>query len=130
MAQCHATSKGSGEPCKRSAIAGAAVCRVHGGAAPQVKEAARVRLLALVDPALGVLARAIKPHRKLDSLALAASKDVLDRAGIGERPAEATGASVSIQLVVVPAGADPASGSIDVRSLIRGPAPRDLPPGG
>jgi hypothetical protein len=127
MAQCHATCKATGMPCRRQAIAGATVCRVHGAAAPQVKEAARVRLLALVDPALGVLARAIKPRRKLDNLALAASRDVLDRAGIGERPVEATGAGVSIQLMVVPAGADPSAGSIDLRSLVRGPGELTAP---
>jgi hypothetical protein len=108
-------------PCRRQAVAGGTVCQVHGGAAPQVKEAARVRLLALVDPALGTLARGVSSRRRGIPTAteIAAARDILDRAGLAaERPASET-AGVTIQLVVLPAGADPASGSIDVRALIR-----------
>jgi hypothetical protein len=36
------------------------VCQAHGGLAPQVIAAARRRLLMLIDPALGVLARAVR----------------------------------------------------------------------
>lgn len=39
---CTGTRK-DGHPCQRSPIAGALVCRVHGGAAPQVKAKAAVR---------------------------------------------------------------------------------------
>jgi len=39
---CTGTTK-AGTPCKRPPIAGALVCRVHGGAAPQVKAKAAVR---------------------------------------------------------------------------------------
>jgi hypothetical protein len=124
MAQCHATSKGSGQQCRRPAIAGAAVCRVHGGAAPQVKEAARVRLLALVDPALATLARAVNSKRQPTAVEISAAKDILDRAGLAaERPADGAATAPTIQLVVLPAGADPASGSLDIRAMIRGPAP-------
>ena len=34
----------AGHPCRRHAVAGARVCQVHGGAAPQVRQAARQRL--------------------------------------------------------------------------------------
>lgn len=44
MAQCIATSKRSGNQCRRDAINGATVCQIHGGAAPQVKAAAARRL--------------------------------------------------------------------------------------
>lgn len=43
MAQCTATSKRSGKRCEKSAAAGATVCRMHGGAAGQVKAAAERR---------------------------------------------------------------------------------------
>ena len=82
MAQCHATSKGSGAPCKRQAIAGAAVCRAHGGAAPQVKAAARSRLLALVDPALAMLARAVRDTGSPTAVGVRAATEILNRAGL------------------------------------------------
>ena len=43
--RCKARSKGSGEQCKRSPVAGADVCLAHGGAAPQVRAKAAERLL-------------------------------------------------------------------------------------
>lgn len=82
MAECRATCKRSGKPCQRHAIAGATVCRVHGGAAPQVKEAARLRLLALVDPALATLSRAVRSRGKPGAVQIAAARDILDRAGL------------------------------------------------
>jgi hypothetical protein len=57
---------------------------MHGGAAPQVKAAARERIAAMVDPALGVMYRAMKMGTKKigpHSLALVAARDILDRAG-------------------------------------------------
>lgn len=40
----------AGTPCQRFPIAGATVCRKHGGAAPQVKRKAAERLADLIDP--------------------------------------------------------------------------------
>lgn len=37
--RCTATARGSGEQCKNPAVTGTSVCRIHGGNAPQVKEA-------------------------------------------------------------------------------------------
>lgn len=54
---------------------------MHGGAAPQVKEAARLRILELVNPALATLGRALRQKGKPDAQAIAAAKDILDRAG-------------------------------------------------
>src|SRR6516165_9417287 len=79
MPQCHAKSHRSGFQCKKMAIAGAAVCRTHGGAPPQVKRKALERLAILVDPAIGELAKLLES--KMDSVKLAAVKDILDRAG-------------------------------------------------
>jgi len=50
--RCHARSKTTGQQCKQAVVPGATVCHYHGGAAPQVKEAARERLRAMIYPAL------------------------------------------------------------------------------
>ena len=50
--KCHAHSSRTGKPCQRYPIAGATVCRVHGGAARQVKAAAARRLADLVPAAI------------------------------------------------------------------------------
>lgn len=42
--RCTAASSRTGQPCRNRAIAGATVCRMHGGAAPQVRRAAERRL--------------------------------------------------------------------------------------
>jgi hypothetical protein len=52
---------------------------MHGGAAPQVRQAAAARLAALVDPALDTLQRALRSSDL--GVAVRAARDVLDRAG-------------------------------------------------
>ena len=78
--------RSNGIACRAQAITGAKVCRVHGGSAPQVIAAARRRLLLLIDPALGVLARAIRPRKdkfwEPTSQEIAAAREVLTRAGV------------------------------------------------
>jgi hypothetical protein len=69
----------AGKECRRDAMLGGFVCRVHGGAAPQVKNKARDRLAALVHPAIGRLAKLIDADSH--AVALGAVRDVLDRAG-------------------------------------------------
>lgn len=41
---CHAKAKGSGMQCRRNALPGMRVCRIHGGASPKAKEGALKRL--------------------------------------------------------------------------------------
>lgn len=53
---------------------------MHGGGAPQVRQAARERLAVMVDPALKVIAKSMKS--KNEQISLAAARDVLDRAGL------------------------------------------------
>lgn len=53
--RCTADNR-QGARCGNRPIAGGVVCRNHGGSAPQVRKAARLRLLELVDPALAALA--------------------------------------------------------------------------
>ncbi|MDE0830495.1 MAG: hypothetical protein OSB03_14960 [Vicinamibacterales bacterium] len=62
--QCTATSKQAKRRCRQPAIRGGTVCRFHGGAAPQVKLAAKDRIAGLVDPALDALQRALEPSTK------------------------------------------------------------------
>ena len=79
MPQCIAKANSTGKQCARSAIAGATVCRVHGGAAPQVKAKAAERLAALADPAITRLAKLIQHENGM--VGLGAVRDALDRAG-------------------------------------------------
>src|SRR5258705_13978791 len=57
--QCTATNR-DGERCKRAPIVGGFVCEMHGGKIPAVRKSARERLLAMVDPALDALLRALQ----------------------------------------------------------------------
>jgi hypothetical protein len=75
--QCRATNR-QGQRCKRPPILGGTVCRMHGGAAPQVKNKAEERLRALEMPAIERLAQLIG-QSDFPSVAYQASKDVLDR---------------------------------------------------
>lgn len=77
---CSAISSQSGEPCRKPPIHGGSVCASHGGSAPQVREAARRRLLEAVDPALVRLCDLV--HSPDERVALQAIRLVLDRAGI------------------------------------------------
>lgn len=84
MAQCTATSSQSGKPCRAPAIRGGTVCVTHGGAAPQVREKARQRLLEAVDPLMAELIR-LALHGDSEQVRVAATKDALDRAGLSAK---------------------------------------------
>lgn len=75
--KCKATNR-QGQRCGKFAIPGGAVCRMHGGAAPQVKNAAEERLRALEFPAIVRIGQLIE-QKEFPSVAYQASKDVLDR---------------------------------------------------
>jgi hypothetical protein len=76
--RCTATSKQSGQRCKRRPIPGGAVCVMHGGGAPQVQAKAEERLRALVHPAITRLEE-LMLQKEYPSTAISAVKDVLDR---------------------------------------------------
>lgn len=80
----------AGKPCQKSPIKGGTVCRLHGGAAPQVKRAAKLRLIELVDPAIATLAR-IMATSDNEALRLKAADSILDRGGLPK------GAQVTIE---------------------------------
>src|SRR5262245_21828672 len=77
-ARCTATSKQSGQRCKRAPIPGGAVCVMHGGGAPQVKLKAQERLAAYQDKAIDRLFQLVE-QTEYPSTAFAAVRDVRDR---------------------------------------------------
>lgn len=84
--RCTARNR-QGDRCGNAAIRGAAVCKMHGAGAPQVRRKAALRLAELVDPAIGTLAREMMKAEKSADRQRAANS-LLDRAGI-------TGAGIS-----------------------------------
>lgn len=81
--QCTAKAKSTGTQCARAAIAGGTVCRVHGGAAPQVKAKAMQRLIDAAEDAAAELIRIIQ-NAESESVRVSAIKELFERAGIGE----------------------------------------------
>lgn len=75
----------AGAPCKNNPITGATVCRMHGGSAPQVKKAARQRILEAAEDAASVLVRLMTDVTAPHNVRLAAARDLLDRAGEGAK---------------------------------------------
>lgn len=59
--RCNATNK-RGKPCGAWAVRGTAVCKVHGGMAPQVRRKAAERQAAAQDEVLKSLAKAMEAH--------------------------------------------------------------------
>ena len=70
-----------GEPCKAPVMRGARVCKMHGGMAGHVRDAARLRLERLVDPAISTV-RELMLRGETHTVRLKAATEVLDRAGI------------------------------------------------
>lgn len=77
--RCTARISDGSRQCERWAINGGMVCATHGGRAPHVKQAAKERLAALVEPAIATLNKAIKSEDL--SVGVRASQIVLDRTG-------------------------------------------------
>lgn len=75
--RCTATNR-QGKRCGKEPIPGGTVCRMHGGAAPQVKQAAMDRLMELQPHALNRMGKLID-QEAFPTVAYAASRDVLDR---------------------------------------------------
>lgn len=76
---CTATTR-KGKPCGNPPIRGGAICRYHGGDAPQVKAAAARRLLEeLVGPALAQLRRIVADGDVPDAVKMRAIDSILDR---------------------------------------------------
>ncbi|MEW1834529.1 hypothetical protein [Microbacterium sp. NPDC079995] len=82
--RCSATAKHSGTRCKKAAIPGGTVCRLHGGAAKQVQRSARERFNDLVDPMINIA-------HKLVEEAEAGTLSASDRLGLMKFIADRTG---------------------------------------
>lgn len=76
--RCTGHGKHSKKPCGNTAILGGTVCRMHGGAAPQVQLKAQERLNAMEIPAL-IRLDELMHQKEFPSVAIAAVKDALDR---------------------------------------------------
>lgn len=74
-----------GDPCKNPPMLGGKRCRMHGGAAPQVKAKAQERLLEGVPKMLRMLKQLASDEAIPPAVRLAAIKDWLDRAGIDRK---------------------------------------------
>lgn len=72
--------RSNGESCHAPAMAGQRVCYRHGGASPQARQAARLRLMDLVDPAITRLAQLVA-NTEDERVLLDAINSVLDRTG-------------------------------------------------
>lgn len=107
--RCTAHSSRTGLPCKNAAIKGGTVCRYHGGAAKQIKQAARTRLENAADlmakQLLGIALTAESEQVKLNAI-----RDALDRAGL-KAPSEVVlsqGEAKPYETVFESIGGDPA----------------------
>jgi hypothetical protein len=78
--RCAARNR-QGKQCGNRPIEGGQVCRLHGGAAPQVKRAAQLRLLELISPAIATLAREMA-QAPASADRQRAANSILDRAGV------------------------------------------------
>jgi|SRR6516165_5691186 len=85
LGRCTAHSSQHGRRCMKPALAGATVCRMHGGAAKHVRNAARVRLANAADRMARELLRMALDDNVADSVKLTAIRDALDRAGLAAK---------------------------------------------
>lgn len=97
--KCKAHSQG-GKPCGNNPIPGGTVCRFHGGGAPQVIEAAKMRILELVDPALHAAAQQLKEEED-PRVRSQAWRDILDRAGLAATKEVAVSGGVEVTIAGV-----------------------------
>lgn len=81
--QCTANSRQTGNRCRNAPIPGGLVCRFHGGALPQVRDQARIRLAALVEPAIETLDTERRNKKATPTDRIRAANSILDRAGYG-----------------------------------------------
>lgn len=77
--KAHSTQADPRRRCANPVTPGATVCSNHGSLAPQVRRKAQFRLAALVDPAIGQLARLLATGD--DAIKMRAIENILDRNG-------------------------------------------------
>jgi len=79
--QCVAHKK-NGQRCRASAVHGATVCIKHGGAAPQVRAKAALRILEASDQAAAQMIRFMNDKKVPYAVRLRAAQDLLNRASL------------------------------------------------
>ncbi|MFI7170435.1 HGGxSTG domain-containing protein [Rhodococcoides fascians] len=84
---CSARSRRTGDPCNNPPMHGTTVCRMHGGSAPQVKAAARVRIERAADRMAKELLGIAADEGTPPAVRLAAIRDALDRSGLAAKTA-------------------------------------------
>ncbi|HEU5159030.1 MAG TPA: HGGxSTG domain-containing protein [Streptosporangiaceae bacterium] len=82
--RCTAKSKRTGKPCQNAPMNGQAVCRMHGGATKAARAKAQERILAAADLAAKHLIEFMTSKRVPYPTRLAATREILDRAGISD----------------------------------------------
>jgi len=110
--QCAATSKHTGQRCRRPPCVGGYVCDLHGGKTPNALRAAKERLNSLVEPAISALMRCLQSPgvctvcgRSEDMAVMErAARTVLDRCGHG--PTSTSKVEVTRKVDVVLAAMD------------------------
>ncbi|WIB33924.1 HGGxSTG domain-containing protein [Curtobacterium sp. MCSS17_005] len=86
----------NGEPCRNWAMLGTNVCRMHGGAAPQVRRRAQQRILEASDKAAARLVELMQDAKVPYAVQLAAARDLLDRAQLAGKQEIEMGVTVSL----------------------------------
>lgn len=109
----------AGKPCSKFAIVGGFVCATHGGSAPQVRQAANRRLLALAPRAVQVIA-GLMESAESEPVRLKAATELLDR-GIGK--------AVDVTLDITPQDASEGPSPLDL-AIARALEARGLDAGG
>lgn len=82
---CSSRRKSDKELCRSPAMAGQTVCRMHGGSTKHARNAAKLRLMDLVDPAITLLGRELVSKESSAKDRLSAANSILDRAGLSRR---------------------------------------------
>jgi hypothetical protein len=96
-ADTHCTARRrNGEPCRNWAMLGTNVCRMHGGAAPQVRRRAQQRILEASDKAAARLVELMQDAKVPYAVQLAAARDLLDRAQLAGKQEIEMGVKVSV----------------------------------
>lgn len=80
--KCIAHSSRTGQPCKNPPMQGGNVCRMHGGAAAQVRRRAAERIALASDGAAAHLIKWMQDDSVPYPVRVAAAKDLLDRAPV------------------------------------------------
>lgn len=125
--RCRARAVSTGEQCGNPAIPGAVVCKYHGGAAPQVRAKAQLRLVELIDPAIATLAREMTTAKNSNDRQRAANS-LLDRAGVPRRTEVDHGAAQALLMDRIQEVLARRMGEVTVEqepAELEGPAPVD-----